>query len=188
MDQAPLSDPPPPTDSDRRRATAKEMRERIELVRRSLLSGKTRQTVRLLIAADWGLSPRQTRWYLARAEAEIKDAAARDKDAWLAEHIALRRDIRRRASDASDLRAELAAAESEAKLLGLEPPTRLEHSGPNGGPMLTEIVIEHHKPGDDEPPAAANPPADGQAPDGDGGRPADGPVPPGPDAGLEVYG
>lgn len=60
-----------------------------------------------------------------------------------------------------------------AKLL----PTQIkaEHTGPGGGPMLTEIVIEHH--------AAAAPvqPAD----DGDGRREAGGPVPPGPDQGLE---
>jgi hypothetical protein len=146
MVHPPVQGQPAPTDSERRRATAKELRERVEIVRRKLVTGETRDAIRLLITAEWGLRSRQARWYLQKAEGEIRDAAQRSKDAWLAEHIAIRRDIRRRANHTGDLRAELAAAESEAKLLGLEPPTKLEHF--DSGPTVTEIVIQHHIPVD----------------------------------------
>lgn len=186
-DPGPASDPAP----KRRQATVKELRERIELVRRELLTGKTRHTIQLLIIAEWGIKVRTARWYLRRAEAEIREAASRDKDAWLAEHIALRRDLRRRANAALDLRTELAAAESEAKLLGLEPPQELRHqiTGKDDGPLISEIIIEHHiltaeadptrEPVDTTPlePAA----------DAAGGEEAAGGVPPGPEPGVEVY-
>ncbi|HEX3150148.1 MAG TPA: hypothetical protein VHR66_18870 [Gemmataceae bacterium] len=120
MDDTPEPDPPESPPKGRKRSTDKELIERTEIVRRKLLTGETRKAVRLMITEEWGLKPTQSYWYLKQAEKEIQEAAARSRDEWLAEHIAIRRDIRRRANDQSDPRTELAAAESEAKLLGLE--------------------------------------------------------------------
>jgi hypothetical protein len=44
----------------------------------------------------------------------------------LAEHMSVRRDIRRRAREAGDLRAEIAAAQDECKLFGLYPSEKVE--------------------------------------------------------------
>jgi hypothetical protein len=123
----------PNPDTPQQRVRGEELRRRIELVRAKLLAGNTRRWVAKLVATEWGLKPSQTWAYVRKAEAEIREIADRDGPAWLSEHIAVRRDIRRRANDAADLRTELSAAESEARLLGLEPPTRLQHSGPGGG-------------------------------------------------------
>jgi hypothetical protein len=139
-DQAELPPEPP---GNRKRCTDKELRERIEVVRRKLLTGETRKTVRVLITEEWGLKPTQAYWYLKEAEAEIQETAQRTKDVWLAEHIAIRREIRRKAAGALDLRVELAAADSEAKLLGLEQPTKHEHSGPDGKaiPVKQDVTL-----------------------------------------------
>jgi hypothetical protein len=159
------------------------LQERLEIVRRKLLTGETRKAVRLMIAEEWGIKPTQAYWYLKQAEAEIAETANREKSAWLSEHIAIRRDIRRRASNAADLRVELAAAESEAKLLGLDPATRHELSAPGAGPIaITEIVIQHHIP------VPADPDEAHPAPGRDGGRGAGDLVPEEPDAGLDVHG
>jgi hypothetical protein len=123
----------PDPDTPQHRVRGEELRRRIELVRAKLLAGNTRRWVAKLIASEWGLKPSQCWAYVRKAEAEIREFADRDAATWLHEHIAIRRDIRRRANDAADLRTELSAAESEARLLGLEPPTRLQHSGPGGG-------------------------------------------------------
>jgi hypothetical protein len=70
-----------------------------------------------------------------------------------AEHIAIRRDIRRRAQKAGDFQAELLAAKDEAKLLGLYPADEL--TGLHDTPIATVVSIYGH-PGREE---------------GDGGRP-----------------
>jgi hypothetical protein len=123
----------PDPDTPQQRVRGEELRRRIELVRAKLLGGNTRRWVAKLVATEWGLKPSQCWQYVRKAEAEIREMADRDATFWVAEHIAIRRDIRRRANDSADLRTELSAAESEAKLLGLEPATKLEHSGPDGG-------------------------------------------------------
>lgn len=191
--------PPPPTDTERRRVTVKEMRERIELLRRKLLTGIEPRALRLLAAAEFGLSARQARWYVQTATREIREAVQRDKDSWLAEHLAHRRDLRRRANESLDLRTELAAAESEAKLLGLEPPQELKHqfTAKDGAPRFpTELVIEYHIPaapapdraGDDRAPGPVDTAAE-HGPAGLVGRDdVAGPVPPGPKAGLDLLG
>ena len=137
--------PPDPT-RPQQRVRGEELRRRIELVRSQLLSGKSRRWVAKLVATEWGLKPSQCWNYIRKAEREIREIVERNKEDWLAEHVALRRDIRRRANDGADLRMELAAAESEARLLGL-----LDgkcESAPAGGDdddapvIVREVVIE----------------------------------------------
>lgn len=93
---------------------------RVDAVRLLLLKGNE-PTPRLVqdIATQFGVQSRQAYNYVAKAKRQIADIGEIDRTYKLAEHIAIRRDIRRRARDKGDIKMELAAADSEAKLLGL---------------------------------------------------------------------
>lgn len=110
---------------------------RVDAVRLLLLKGQE-DTPRLVqdIASKFGVNTRQAYNYIAKAKKQIENVGAIDRAYRFAEHIALRRDIRRRARDDGDLRMELAAAQDEAKLLGLYPAERQEISGKDGGPVV----------------------------------------------------
>jgi len=119
---------------------------RVDAVRLLLLTGKE-DTSRLVqdIAAKFGVNTRQAYNYVAKAKQQIEEVGAIDRTYRLAEHIAIRRDIRRRARDANDLRMELAAAQDEAKLLGVYPSDRHEISGPNGEPIEQNTHVFSHE-------------------------------------------
>jgi len=91
--------------------------------------------------------------YMRDARANILAISAEARPYLLAEHLAHRRDMRRRAQKAGDLQAELLAAKDEAKLLGLYPTD--EQTGLHDTPIATVVSIYGH-PGREE---------------GDGGRP-----------------
>jgi hypothetical protein len=171
-----MSDLPADPGPRPQRVRGEELRRRIELVKSNLLSGKSRWWVAQLIASEWGLKPSQKFKYIRQAEAEIREVVDRNAKDWLAEHISIRRDIRRRANDQNDLRTELAASDSEAKLLGLmdgknDPaPNRGDADGPV---TVREVVIGLHPDSMPEQPASAEPAGDRPAYGGAG--PADGP-------------
>lgn len=121
---------------------------RVDAVRLLLLKGQE-DTPRLVqdIAGKFGVNTRQAYNYIAKAKKQIEDVGAIDRAYRTAEHIALRRDIRRRARDDGDLRMELAAAQDEAKLLGLYPAERQEITGKEGGPV--ELVVKYVNKRDD---------------------------------------
>jgi hypothetical protein len=84
-----------------------------------------------------------------------------DREKLLGRHLAQRRNLYAKAVLAGDLRAALAAADSEAKLLNLFPATRLEHEHKGEVLILTEEIVDS----DDGRAAAANhPPAPGATP------------------------
>lgn len=114
---------------------------RVDAVRLLLLKGQE-DTPRLVqdIASRFGVESRQAYNYVAKAKKQIESVGAIDRAYRLAEHIAVRRDIRRRANAKDDYRAELAAAQDEAKLLGLYPAQTVELTGANGGPLRIEYV------------------------------------------------
>jgi hypothetical protein len=150
----------------RNRATGIEFRRRIEQVRVKLLTGTSRRLVAKLIGEEWALKPSQCWNYVKKAEREIQEVADRNAAAWLAEHICIRRDLRRQAHDQNDLRTALAAADSEAKLLGLYV-GKSESAPPRGDDgdepvIVREVVFE----------LPAHPPAAEVA---DHPRPGDGP-------------
>lgn len=126
-----------------KRVTKHELRRRIEYVRVNLLAGKTRNFIVTKIMKNWAIKPVMAYGYVKKAEREIQSIVKPNQQAWLAEHICVRRDIRRRANKKGDLRMELAAAESEAVLLGLNN----EGSGSDDlGPTIKEVHI-NLKPG-----------------------------------------
>lgn len=115
---------------------------RVDAVRLLLLKGQE-DTPRLVqdIANKFNVNTRQAYNYIAKAKKQIEAIGAIDRAYRFSEHIALRRDIRKRARDDGDLRMELAAAQDEAKLLGLYPAERHEVSGRDGGAV--KVVIEY---------------------------------------------
>ncbi len=114
---------------------------RVDAVRLLLLKGQE-DTPRLVqdIASKFGVNTRQAYNYVAKAKRQIEDVGAIDRAYRTAEHIAIRRDIRRRARDDNDLRMELEAAKDEAKLLGLYPPSVTEITGKDGEAIPVAIV------------------------------------------------
>ena len=119
---------------------------RVDAVRLLLLKGQE-DTPRLVqdIANKFGVNTRQAYNYIAKAKKQIEDVGAIDRAYRLSEHIALRRDLRRRARDDGDLRMELAAAQDEAKLLGLYPAERHEVGGKDGGPVVIKVIYDDVK-------------------------------------------
>ena len=123
------------------RADAHTAETRVDAVRVLLLKGHE-DTPSLVqgIADKFGVNTRQAYNYVAKAKKQIEQVGEIDRAYRLAEHIAVRRDIRRRARDDGDLRMELAAAQDEAKLLALYPADKhaMEVSGKDGGPVQVE--------------------------------------------------
>jgi hypothetical protein len=99
---------------------------RVETVRQFILSGDEASDIVRRAAETWGIKQRQAENYIHMARAKIRAITEQVRPYLLAEHIAVRRDIRRRAREAGDLRAEIAAAQDEAKLFGLYPSERVE--------------------------------------------------------------
>ena len=95
-------------------------RVRIEEVKEKLLSGMSRPSVIDFAKSQYSVSRSQAYLYVSKAEVEIREVVERDRPTWLAYHLEVRRDIRRRAYLAGDLRIELDSANSESKLLGLD--------------------------------------------------------------------
>lgn len=100
-----------------------------------LLEGRDPGQIARDAATAFGISERQARNYIARAEEQIRGILQVDRAFRMAEHVAARRDMRARAQKANDLRAELDVLKDEAKLLGLYPSERHEVSGPDGKPL-----------------------------------------------------
>nr|ASV43915.1 putative DNA-binding protein [Hot spring virus BHS1] len=103
----------------RRKSSAIEYEKRIETTRRLILSGMSDATIRQNMVDMWGIKHRTTYHYLAEARRRNQAYVQFNEAEMFAEHIAHRRDLRRRAQAAGDLRAELQAARDEAELFGL---------------------------------------------------------------------
>jgi len=132
-----MTDSIPPTDRKQTRRTfakssAIEYQKRVETVRRLILSGMDSAPIVQNVTEMWGVTERQARKYMMVARQ--KNQAYHDfiEAEMFAEHIAIRRDIRRRAQAAGDMKAELAAARDEAQLIGLYAPTKIAPTTPDG--------------------------------------------------------
>ena len=135
------------------KANKLEYAQRVETVRQLILAGNETPRVLQGVTEKWGVTDRQAWNYVRDARTNILAISAEARPYMLAEHIAIRRDIRRRAQKAGDFQAELLAAKDEAKLLGLYPAD--EQTGLHDTPIATVVSIYGH-PGREE---------------GDGGRP-----------------
>jgi hypothetical protein len=103
-----------------------EKEQRVDVVRLLLLKGELPATVARDVSAKWHITVRQGENYVRAAQQQIANILEIDRLFLYAEHISHRRDLRRRAQAEGDLRAELAAAQDEAKLLKLYPAELVE--------------------------------------------------------------
>lgn len=123
------------------RADAHTAETRVDAVRVLLLKGHE-DTPSLVqgIADKFGVNTRQAYNYVAKAKKQIVEIGEIDRAYRLAEQIAMRREIRRKAFDTNDLRTALAAAQDEAKLLGLYPADKHEVTGKDGDGMVIRLT------------------------------------------------
>jgi hypothetical protein len=118
------------------KATRDQINKRIETVRQLILSGLNSERIVQSVTAEWKIKPRQGWNYIAKARACIEQLTEEARPYLLAEHVAVRRSLRERARKAGNLRAELAAAQDEAKLFGLYAPTQVD--------LTWKEVLESH--------------------------------------------
>jgi hypothetical protein len=129
------------------KSTVVEYEKRVELVRQLLLSGAESHVIVRNVSENYGVTTRMVEKYIQIAKQRIlvysKEKFPFIEAEMIAEHISLRRDIRRRAREAGDLKAELAAARDEAQLIGLYAPTKIAPTTPDGQSEW-RIIAEKH--------------------------------------------
>lgn len=103
------------------RSSAAEVSARVSAVLELLASGVRRTEIVRIGSREWGVTSRQIDDYIAAATKLIQAEAARTREEALAEHVARRRQIYKRAMNNGDLHAALKAVQDEARLLGLYP-------------------------------------------------------------------
>ncbi len=103
------------------RATKKDIRIRINMVKEQLLLGASIGECVDFSQSMFHITEQRALEYIEVAEKDLQGILDKERDQWLAEHIAIRQSIRKRAYDGGNLKVELEAAKDEARLLGLEP-------------------------------------------------------------------
>jgi hypothetical protein len=101
------------------RPTEAEIDQRVNAVYALLLRREPRQVIVQFAAEAWGVATRQADEYIARARDLMREEARRDREEARAEHLALRRDLFRRAYKAEAWYSAFQIAQDEAKLMGL---------------------------------------------------------------------
>lgn len=133
--------PQPSTTTPSRRRPIKPDRagheERVDLALRLIASGLHDGRIKRLIAAQYDCSPRTVERYLRRARQIIFERRNRTKGELQAESMAFYERIL--ADSKSSNREKLLARRRIDQLLGLEEPKRHELSGPNGGPIQSQV-------------------------------------------------
>jgi hypothetical protein len=95
---------------------------------------------------DKPLSDGQLWRYIGRADKMIAESCRASRKKLLRRHLAQRRNLYAKAVSQGDMRTALAAADSEAKLLGLFAPIRVRHGGDKkSGPIVIrdETDLDH---------------------------------------------
>jgi hypothetical protein len=114
----------------RNRATRAEERDRIERTRQLLAAGSYKGEVKKALIAAYGISARTCEAYISRARAEILAGTGRSEDEHRADALALYESIK---ADPNSTNIEkLKAQERIDKLLALEGPVKVQHSGSVG--------------------------------------------------------
>jgi hypothetical protein len=120
---------------------------RLEEVRKRIATCRPRPRIEAELAAEWGVTTRQVRKYVAlvyeQLREEAKETAAHRKDEVREQMY----EVVRRCLDAdntafgnADYRTAIRALENIAKLDGLYAPEKVEHTGAGGGPLRMEQV------------------------------------------------
>ncbi len=90
-----------------------------------LLRGYRSQEIVNWVKDKWHLRERQAWEYIRKAQEAMQEAFAERQQLALAEHMEIRRDLRKQAYKAEDYRLVLEIMKDEAKLLGLYPKLRV---------------------------------------------------------------
>ncbi len=118
------------------KATRAEIARRVDAIKVLILKGEETGAIVRYAAAQWEVSERSAHRYMAEARELLKEDLASLTPYALAEHIGIRRALRRKMETAKDYRGALAAAQDEAKLLDLYPAARAEVTGKGGRPLI----------------------------------------------------
>jgi hypothetical protein len=133
-----------------------EVAKRVEEVFRLRLGGAEYADIVQYASApeqSWDVSERQIRNYIAAADRLVKERFDAHAGHLLARHLLQRRLLYAHAVGAGDFSTALRVLDSEAKLEGLFPAERHEHTGKGGGKVVLHITEEVvHRPA----PAALN--------------------------------
>lgn len=120
-------------------STRAEVIRRVTEVHELLLKGARREQI-VRLANDkyqWDVLPRQIDHYIAKARGRFEEEARVKREAELGKAIGRLDGLFLRSSTAGHNRDALAVQKELNELLGLKAPTRLEMSGPEGGPIIT---------------------------------------------------
>ena len=120
-----------------KKATKAQNLQRMRVVYEMLLSDTPRPDVLQYAAKNWGIATRTTDMLIRKANNLIIEEANRMRENTLEKHLAQRALIRHKALKDGDKRLAFDVLKDETKLLGLYAPTKLEHTGPEGGPVQT---------------------------------------------------
>ncbi len=110
---------------------------RIRAIYELLLADSPRGDIIRYCYEKWRVSSKTVDNYIQSASALIIEQAVGMQQNALEKHLAQRGLIRNKALKKGDDRLAFDVLKDETKLLGLYAPTRLEHTGPEGGPVQT---------------------------------------------------
>jgi hypothetical protein len=108
---------------------------RVEAVYKLRLGGAEFHDIREYADApeqQWNVSDTQLRRYISTADKLMRERFDAKADHLLARHILQRRQLYAHAMTAGDFRTALAVLQDEAKLEGLNPPTKIAPTNPEG--------------------------------------------------------
>src|SRR5262249_56458106 len=91
---------------------------------------------------NWNVSRRQLWNYIAAADQLVKERFDARAEHLLARHLLQRRQLFAHCMGAGDFNAALRVLDSEAKLEGLFPSEKHEHTGKDGAPIVLNIKEE----------------------------------------------
>jgi hypothetical protein len=126
------------------KSTKAEILQRVEAVFRLRLGGAEFSDIREYAIApeqNWNVSDSQLWRYIRAADQLVKERFDARAQHLLNRHILQRRQLYAHAMGAGDYSTALRILDSEAKLEGLFPAEKHEHSGKDGGPIQTQTQV-----------------------------------------------
>jgi hypothetical protein len=155
---------PAPDDAAPKRATKAEVIKRVEEIFSIRQAGAGFHDVReYAVAQKWGVSNTQLYRYMQQADDLMSESLEKDRSKLLDLHVARRRLLFARCIESGDWRAALAVIDSEARLLGLIAPTKVENVNPPAA-LQVNIVEKIRDPVPAAPPGNGTEPGSAQLP------------------------
>lgn len=144
-------------------ATKDELAERVEIVLRMLLRGYRSPKIVQTVSKQWNVSGRQAYAYIRKAREELEKSRAARMPYIIAEHLEVRRDLRREAYERSDFDLALRSIQDEAKLLGLYPHKEAVTDLDQAIAVLFQLAAERKGAPNSRPDSGIEPSLDGES-------------------------